>query len=95
MHGWWVLMGVIAAVVVAPRVHRRRCRRARVDRVRAELSTWLPALNQPDDSPGDPGIGVPPTSGSTSPPQAVVRCRRTLMFGALYPDISVGPRRVA
>ena len=95
MHGWWVLMGAVIVAAVAPRLLRRHRRRAQVDRVRAELSTWLPALNQPDSSSGALGIGDPPTSSSASPSKPAVRCRRTLMFGALYPDISVGPLREA
>ena len=49
---------------------------------------------QPDGSPGDLGIGEPPTFGFTSPPQAAVRCRRTVMFGALESDMT-RPRRAA
>jgi hypothetical protein len=47
-------------------------------------------LSQPDGSPRD-GTVAPPTFGSSSPPRTAVRCRRTLMFGAL----SVGQRRTA
>jgi hypothetical protein len=90
MTGWWVVMGAVV-VAFAPRLHRHYRRRAQVDRVKAALSTWLPALKQPDGSPRD-GTVAPPTFGSSSPPRTAVRCRRTLMFGALYPDISVGQR---
>jgi hypothetical protein len=94
MHGWWVLMGAVitAGTAFAPKTLRRHRRRVQVDRVRAALSTWLPALNQPDGSPGDPGTVAPPTLGFTSPPQAAVRCRRTVMFGVLVPSITVGSR---
>jgi hypothetical protein len=51
-------------------------------------------LKQPDGSPRD-GTVAPPTFGSSSPPRTAVRCRRTVMFGALFPDITVGPRRVS
>lgn len=97
MLGWWVLMGaaIAAGTVFAPRLCRRHRRRVQVDRVRASLSTWPPALNQPDGSPGGTGVVDPPTSDSALPPRSVVRRRRTLMFGALYPNISVGPRRAA
>jgi hypothetical protein len=93
MLGWWVLMGAVIAAGTAfvPKTLRRHRRRDQVDRVRAALSTWLPALNQPDDRGLlSDGGGVPPTSCSVvSPPRGVVRCRRTVMFGVLVPNIAV------
>lgn len=52
MHGWWVLMGavIVTAVAIAPRLLRHHRRRVQVDRVTEALSTWLPALKQPDDT---------------------------------------------
>jgi hypothetical protein len=50
---------------------------------------------QPDGSPNAPGTVVPPTFGSVAPLGSAVRCRRTLMFGDLGPNISVRPRRAA
>jgi hypothetical protein len=96
MHGWWVLMGAVIAVgaVFAPKILRHHRRRAQVDRVRAALSAWLPALNQPDGAQPS-GVVAPPTFGLAPSGPSVVRCRRTLMFGELDPDISVGSRRAA
>jgi len=94
MHGWWVLMGAVIAMgsVVTPRLRRRHGRRAQVARVRAELATWLPALNQPDGRPVFGG-GVPPTFSSAASPRPAVRCRRTVTFGDLAPSITVRTRR--
>lgn len=71
MHGWWILVGavIVAGTAIAPRLLRRHRRRVQVDRVTEALSTWLPALKQPDGT----GSSKPPTedhlSRTTSPRQ--------------------------
>jgi hypothetical protein len=99
MSGWWIAMGVLAAAVLAltPRLIRRRQRRRRLDMIRARVEASLSVLKQPVDSPLTVCGGEdPPTfSSAPSPLRTADQQRRTLMFGALYPDISVGSRRVA
>lgn len=51
-------------------------------------------LKQPDGAqPSE--VDAPPTFDFAPSGPSAVRCRRTLMFGALYPDISVGPLQEA
>lgn len=64
MLGWWSLMGavIVTGMAVTPRFLRRHRRRAQVDRARAALSAWLPALNQP----GGATVPEPPTEDNLS-----------------------------
>jgi hypothetical protein len=88
MTGWWA-MGIVVAACLAlcPNYSRHHQRRAQVRRVRAEVATWLSAQSS--------GEGFPPTPLSAPTSHRLKRQRRTLMFGALYPNISVGPRSAA
>jgi len=86
--GWWAMgIAVVAALALVPNWPRRLQRRAQVRRVRAEVATWLSAQSS--------GEGFPPTPLSAPTSHRLKRQRRTLMFGVLGPDISVGPRRAA
>jgi hypothetical protein len=102
MHGWWILMGATTAIglAVLSRLRRHHRRRAQVDRVRTALSTWLPALKQPDDTtvlepPTEDNLTPSVSPRQTAPTGCAVRPRRTLMFGDLGLDGTVGSRRVA
>lgn len=91
--GGWFAVGVLVAacLALAPRYIQRRQRRRRVAICRARVGASLSALNQPDGAPfGE--VVAPPTFDFAPNEPSAVRCRRTLMFGALYPDISVGSR---
>lgn len=102
MLGWWSLMGavIVTGMAVAPRFLRRHRRRAQVDRARAALSTWLPALNQL----GGATVPEPPTEDNLSrtafPRQATqagcaVRPRRRVVLSDPSLSATLTPRRAA